>query len=101
MTSALTKMVASRTEDAYSFDRYRSWAGVTRVLLNRGLTSREAEAVLRSKWMRWAADAVGKDSNITTAEFIKAMDSMRWWPHKGTTELSVLVLGTYIEENDQ
>ena len=43
--------------DAYSTFRYRSWPTVAKMLINRGLSDREAEAVMRSKWMRWAADS--------------------------------------------
>ena len=49
--------VADRTLGAYSVDRYRNWRGVAQALLNYGLTERQAESVMRSKWMRWAADA--------------------------------------------
>jgi len=49
--------VADRTANAYSFDRYKNWRGVAQALLNYGLTERQAEAVMRSKWMRWAADS--------------------------------------------
>ena len=44
----------------YSADRYRSWASVAYHLLKMGLDEREAEAVMRSKWTRWAADADDK-----------------------------------------
>ena len=50
------KDLAARCADAYSADRYRSWFGVARALLALGLTERQAEAVMRSKWARWAAD---------------------------------------------
>ena len=42
--------------DAYSADNYRDWTATTRALLQMGLTERETEAVLRSKWARWAGD---------------------------------------------
>lgn len=46
------------TRDAYSFRRYGelNWLDACRELLAMGCDAREAEAVLRSKWMRWAAD---------------------------------------------
>lgn len=40
----------------YSKDRYRSWTSVAYALLEMGLNEQEAEAVMRSKWTRWAAD---------------------------------------------
>lgn len=49
--------IADRTEDAYSCDRYgNEWANCAKTLLVRGYTEAETEWVLRSKWMRWAAD---------------------------------------------
>jgi hypothetical protein len=48
--------LANRTEDAYSVDRYRSWLGCARLLL-KTYSEKEAEVILRSKHMRWAADA--------------------------------------------
>lgn len=49
--------VANACADAYSFDRYKSWSAVAEMLLRRGLSEKQAEAVMRSKWTRWAADA--------------------------------------------
>jgi hypothetical protein len=49
--------VAAICADAYSADRYRSWRGVASALLQQGLTPLQTEAVMRSKWTRWAADA--------------------------------------------
>ena len=48
--------LAERTLGAYSVNRYRNWRGVAQALLSYGLTERQAEAVMWSKWMRWAAD---------------------------------------------
>lgn len=48
--------VAERTLGAYSCDRYRNWRGVAQALLDYGLTEKQTEAVMWSKWMRWAAD---------------------------------------------
>ena len=50
------KALAERCSDAYSADRYNSWPAVAAVLLKSGLSERQAEAVMRSKWTRWAAD---------------------------------------------
>lgn len=48
--------LARQTEDAYSYGRYPSWKAVIAMLLRRGYSEREVEAILRSKWTRWAAD---------------------------------------------
>jgi hypothetical protein len=49
--------VADRCQDAYSADRYASWTEVARILLKMNFTEAEAEAVMRSKITRWAADS--------------------------------------------
>ena len=48
--------IAERCSDAYSVGRYRSWSAVAKMLARRGFDAREIEAILRSKWTRWAAD---------------------------------------------
>lgn len=40
----------------YSEDRYVSWPAVAQALLDRGFSMVEAEAIMRSKWTRWAGD---------------------------------------------
>lgn len=66
-TTTTTKTTAQRVRDltaatwetAYSFSRYGAagWRSAIRELIRRGFDNREIEAVLRSKFMRWAADA--------------------------------------------
>ena len=56
MNRADVDRLAAATEDAYSFDRYRSWHACAALLARRGYTAAEAECILRSKWTRWAAD---------------------------------------------
>lgn len=50
--------LAERTSDAYSAPRYGpdNWAKCADYLLSLGLSERDAEIILRSKFMRWAAD---------------------------------------------
>jgi len=50
------KDLASKTSDAYSSDRFASWEGVIQSLLNLGYSEIETEAIVRSKWARWACD---------------------------------------------
>lgn len=50
------KDLASKTSDAYSSDRFRNWVAVVQTLLNLGYSELETEAILRSKWTRWACD---------------------------------------------
>ncbi len=49
--------LAEKTAGAYSADRYADWSGLIRALLKRGYTEPQVEAIVASKWTRWAADA--------------------------------------------
>lgn len=49
--------IATRCTDAYSAGAYANWSAVAEVCLKRGLSPAQTEAVLRSKWTRWARDA--------------------------------------------
>jgi hypothetical protein len=70
--------IAEQTADSFSFDRYRNWKAVAAMLLARGLNEREAEAVLRSKWTRWAADAANKKYGRACAEDLETfMNKMK------------------------
>ncbi len=55
--------IAASCADAYSADRYASWAGCARLLARRGYDAREIEALLRSKHLRWAGDVWGGAGN--------------------------------------
>lgn len=66
------RIVADASADAYSRDRYASWLGVARMLIARGYSNREAEAILRSKWTRWAADASPKAYGKVAAKDLAA-----------------------------
>jgi len=57
-TDDVARALAERTSDAYSFDRYgeETWRRTISRFLALGFTERETEAVMRSKWTRWAAD---------------------------------------------
>lgn len=70
--------LASRTEDAYAFDRYASWRSVAGVLLQRGYSEAEAEVLLRSKLMRWAADAA--DKRYGRASGLDLLRCIERWP---------------------
>lgn len=50
--------LVDKTASAYSFDAYgeKGWRSCIKMLIKRGLTDRQIEAVLRSKWTRWAGD---------------------------------------------
>lgn len=50
------KALHEKTCGAYSFDRYRDWHSVLRLLIAQGYTEKQVEAIVLSKWARWAAD---------------------------------------------
>lgn len=64
---------------AYSDNRYKSWPRVAQLLLDRGLTPKQAAAVMRSKWTRWAADAYdpANGGKCAANAIIKFMDDPR------------------------
>lgn len=54
--------IAKKCEDAYSFDSYSpgGWRQCAVMLTKRGYDSMGIEAILRSKWTRWACDSCDK-----------------------------------------
>lgn len=64
------KECASRCHNAYSVGRYRSWAAVAKVLLQNGYNEQETEAIMRSKWTRWASDLHGGNYYAVPAKAI-------------------------------
>lgn len=52
------EQLAEHCSDAYSTDRYRNgWVPCVKMLRKRGYDDQQIEAILRSKWTRWAADS--------------------------------------------
>lgn len=86
-------LVADRCRDAYSFDRYApgEWAKAAALLLHMGLSEKAAEAVLRSKWTRWAADAAERDYGTAMGEDVA--DYVR--EHETTASIARLVAETF------
>jgi hypothetical protein len=72
---------AKKLADAYSTNRYvGGWSACIKKLRARGLNDREIEAVIRSKWTRWAADSSEKPYTKTSAsDLIKFMDADNMW----------------------
>lgn len=69
------KEIAEKTSDAYSVGRYNSWEACIKALKKINLDEKEIEAVLRSKWTRWAADSsnapYGKASSNDLIRYIE------------------------------
>jgi hypothetical protein len=69
--------LALKTDTAYSFDRYASWTAVCNALVKEGYTDDQVEAIVMSKWARWAADqaagnyAYGKFPAKVLVEFVR------------------------------
>lgn len=97
LTAYEAQQIAERTEDAYSFDRYapQEWSRTAQLLAKRGHDARVIEAILRSKWMRWAADAGGRDYGKA-----KASDLIKWLEKSNInqTDLDPLVAETFGNE---
>jgi hypothetical protein len=78
VSKATIAALVDKTCDAYSFDRFASWSACVALLLRRGYSEREAEAILRSKWMRWAGDASDHAyGHITSADLGRFLDERR------------------------
>lgn len=74
MAGELAKQIAEETADAYMADAYgeSAWAACADFLLRKGYTSLQVQAVLRSKWMRWADDSEGAgNGNYTNSAAFK------------------------------
>lgn len=56
--------IAAKCEDAYSFDRYRSWVQVAVELVQLGFSDQDVETIMRSKYTRWAADTCSRYDRI-------------------------------------
>jgi hypothetical protein len=67
--------LADKTSDSYSFDRLSSWTELTRLLLKGFDDERKVEAILRSKYIRWACDAQGKYDGISAKAVVRWLDA--------------------------
>ena len=86
-------ILADRISDAYSFDRYgvTGWRACVRMLSRRGFNDREIEAIMRSKWTRWAADSAKnyrQPNSADLARFIDGLDNL-------AAQVAELVNGTF------
>ncbi len=92
--------LAERTSDAYSYDNYgyQGWLAATVMLLRRGYSERETEAILRSKWTRWAGDKASyrkswRYGRTNGADLARFLDSMNVAAR--AQEVAELVAGTF------
>jgi len=92
--------LADKTADAYSWDNYSGdrWQASIAMLLRRGYSDREAEAIMRSKWTRWAGDMAsgrkGYRYGLTnSADLARFLDSMK--ADERARQVAELVAGTF------
>jgi hypothetical protein len=97
MEAARVKRVMDKTADAYSMDRYgkRQWRECVRLLLREGFTDVEAEAILRSKWMRWAADSSTHADVPSSADLARYLKTMT--PKDLQRQVDQLVKETFVQ----
>lgn len=96
ITTDQVKWLYESTQDAYSYGRFTSWLACVKVLARLGYESREAEAVLRSKHMRWAGDCSDDPNHPTSKDlehYLSAGHGRKILP--GTPELAQLVAETF------
>ena len=84
----LADLIADATADAYSADRYASWKGVALSLLQAGYSLEATQAILRSKWTRWAADAWSDRSPRARYGHIPAKSVIAWLDGQSGTAYS-------------
>jgi hypothetical protein len=88
------KALAEKTSDAYSSDRFANWEAVIQCLLNLGYSELETEAIVRSKWARWACDmdtsrnSYGRHTSSAMLRFMKGT------PQSEVTQLTIETFGT-------
>jgi hypothetical protein len=91
MTREEQRQLETTTIDAYSRDQYTSWSACIAVLANANMTQAEAQAVLMSKHMRWAADMSNKPAGkVTSSDLVRYMKDPRnakWFTKKALADL--------------
>jgi len=94
---AMADAVADATADAFSWDTYgeQAWRACCRMLARRGYNAREIEAIMRSKWTRWAGDHANKSARVNSADLARFMDECYADPTRRAAEVRELVLGTF------
>ncbi len=93
--AARADRLAEKTADAYSWDSYgeRGWRAAIKMLLRRDYSDAQIEAVMRSKWTRWAGDQASKSDRVNSADLARLIDAQNpeaWW-----SEVAELVAGTF------
>lgn len=79
MANKPIRQFAEELSDAYSTDAYGGWYGCIQMLRKRGYNDREIEAIIRSKWTRWARDMNSsyKGSPTILAKYLDSQKNLR------------------------
>ena len=92
------RKLAGETTDAYSYSSFSVWKSVVAVFAKRGFNSWEAEAIIRSKHLRWAADCrKSQDGHANHLDVARYLDKYDIAP--GNKEVNGLVMQTFGEEH--
>jgi|SRR5215467_7617140 len=101
-TVAMADAVAEVTADAYSWDEYNEagWRSCCRMLAKRGYNALEIEAIMRSKWTRWAVDHATfhvkrADGRHNSADLARFIDDTYPNVARRAEEVRSLVIGTF------
>jgi len=96
MVKLNVKEFNEQLQDAYSTSNYNgNWSPCIKMLRKRGYDDRQVEAIIRSKWTRWAADESGKRyGHNTSVDLAKFLDTMS----DPSEEVAELVKGTFPSE---
>ena len=79
---SIARQAALNTQDAYSYDRYgvNGWLASAKFMEKQGLTQPQIEAMLRSKYMRWAMDAAGDQRKSSAFKnYVEASTTRGWF----------------------
>lgn len=73
------KQFAQELSDAYSTNNYAGgWSASIKMLRRRGYNDQQIEAIIRSKWTRWAGDVSNKMyGKVTSADLARFLDDPR------------------------
>ena len=82
---------SDQLSDAYSTDNYKgNWVPCIKMLRKRGYDDQQVEAIIRSKWTRWAADSSNKAYGHANSA-----DLSRYLENVTLAEVNDLVKGTF------
>jgi hypothetical protein len=90
------KALAEETSGAYSYDRFKNWEAVIQMLLNKGYSDLEVEAIVRSKWTRWACDHDTGRNRYGRHTSSAMMRFMKGTPQSEVTQLTIETFGAAV-----